>query len=150
MRLLLGVICLILSLFVGCKLSQKFTFKRKFYSDFKNFNERFISEVSFTQKTISQIINDNNSDFYLYLRNKINSNESLKINYLKKEEYELLTDYISNIGNSDKNTQMLYLNAVKSQIDNCFIKSKDDEKRYKTLYIKMSFLIGLIILVVLL
>lgn len=150
MRFLLGVICLILCLFVGYILSQKFSCKRMFYSDFKNFNERLITEVSFSQKTISQLIINNDSDFYNLVSNKISDREYVIPRYLKREEYEFLNDYFSNIGKSDKYTQMLYLNSVKNQIDNCFNKSKEDEKKYKTLYVKMGFLIGLIILVVLL
>lgn len=150
MRFLLGVICLILCLFVGYILSQKFSCKRMFYSDFKNFNERLITEVSFSQKTISQLIINNDNDFYNLVSNKISGREYVIPRYLKREEYEFLNDYFSNIGKSDKYTQMLYLNSVKNQIDNCFNKSKEDEKKYKTLYVKMGFLIGLIILVVLL
>ncbi len=150
MRLFLGVICLILCLFVGYVLSQKFSYKKRFYSDFKNFNERLTTEVSFTQKTIFQLINDNDTDFYKFIKNKISDGESVNPRYLKKEELEFLDDYISNVGKSDRYTQMLYLNSVKNQIENCFYKSKEDEKKYKSLYVKMGFLIGLIILVVLL
>ena len=153
MRLFLGIVLLLLSLFIGYCLSGKYYFRRIFYTDFYNFNTLFGQEIAFKQTTLVNLINNqsNNTDFYFLIKNKVltESNEFC-ITYLTAQEKNFVYEYLEKIGKFDKNTQLEYLKNVSGIILEKQQNSIIDEKKYKTLYIKLSFLIGLILLIVVL
>lgn len=153
MRLLLGIILLLFCMFVGYCLSNKYYFRRVFYSDFITFNTILTQEIAFKHTTIINIIKnqDKNTDFYCLLNKHINGEKvQIDSHYLTIDEKNFTYEYLDKIGRFDKNTQLEYLKNVNNMI---LDKQKDsilDEKKYKTLYIKLSFLIGLILLIIVL
>ncbi len=66
-----------------------------------------------------------------------------------KEVHKVL-EYFEKIGRFDKETQLEYLNNVNKIIIEKQQASSLDEKKYNALYIKLSFLIGLILLIIVL
>ena len=61
-----------------------------------------------------------------------------------------LNKYFKIIGSGDKDTQIEYLNAVSAQLSNKCVICEEEEKKYRSLYVKLGFLIGLIALIILL
>lgn len=152
MRFLLGIALLILSIFLGLKFAEKYTLKSKFYANFYQFNKLLKSEISFGQTTIMNIANSlkNNSDFVVCLNEYL---ENKKFNFDKKylslEEKDFFKIYLSNIGIHDKATQMDYIAGVDGRIEEYYSNAKNDEKKYKTLYIKLGLLFGLMLFIIL-
>ncbi len=153
MRLCLGIILLLFCLFIGYCLSNKYYFRRVFYSDFSSFNTLLSQEIAFKQTTITDIIKGQNksTDFYNLLKVYILGEKfEIDSSYLGVQEKNFVYEYLEKIGKFDKNTQLEYLKSVNSMIVDKQKSSILDEKKYKTLYIKLSFLIGLILLIIVL
>ncbi|MBE7081058.1 MAG: hypothetical protein E7372_00670 [Clostridiales bacterium] len=153
MRLFLGIILLLLCVFIGYCLSNKYYFRRVFYGDFLSFNTLFAQEIAFKQTTIINLIKNqkSNTDFYLLLNSNI-SGQDVKIDYkyLTNEEKQFVYEYLNKLGKFDKETQLDYIKGVNEIIKDKNESSILDEKRYKMLYLKVSFLIGLILLIIVL
>ena len=152
MKIFLGIILVCLSTFLAYVLSAKFSLRKQFYNDFFNFNNKLKQEISFGQTTIVSLINNENaSDFYCYLRKYLNNNTfDFDKTYLTNDEIEFYYNYIKTIGTGDKNSQIDFLDNVNTKVVERQRKSLDEEKKYKTLYIKLGFLFGLILFVLIL
>ena len=153
MKILLGLIAIIISTYVGYIASSKHVKKKKFYDSFNEFNKRLINEVAFSQKSLIDILNefDNQSDFYLiFSRFFYKQKFELNMNYLSNDDKIFIKTYLSNIGASDKKTQLNFLNEISVQIKKNYDITCENYKKYKTVYIKIGILIGLIIFIILL
>ncbi len=153
MRLFLGIVLLLFCLFVGFCLSGKYYYRRVFYTDFASFNIILIQETAFKQTTLTNIIKGQNkkTDFYILLSDYLLGGKIEKENtYLTIQEKDYVYEYLKNLGMVDKDTQLEYLKGVNNYIVEKQENSILDEKKYKLLYTKLSFLIGLILLIVVL
>ena len=153
MKIFLGVLVLILSTLIGYKLSEKYVLRKKFYTDFASFNEKLTREVSFLQTTILSLIKENEmvSDFSETLMVYIKEEKFIfSKKYLNEEEIEYFKKYLGVIGSVDRALQITFLNTVSYDLKGKLTVVADDEKKYKTLYLKLGFLTGLIALILLL
>lgn len=150
--MLIGVMGVIFCTIIGKILSEKYIKRKNFYCDFYNFNQKMKSEISFKQSSIKSIIEKlNNQTFRAYLNQTvILGDDDLSVSFLNNEENDFLKEYVNNIGIFDKDSQLLYLNSVDSQIKTLYKNSFDEEKKYRKLYVKLGFLFGLIFLVIVL
>ncbi len=155
MKILLGIIFLVICTYIGYFLSKKYTIRKDFYCDFYNFNKKLKNEIDFAQKSIKEIISPNinsKSIFYKGVCDSVLENRLPQIdkNIFSQEEIVFFNTYLESIGGSDKNTQIKFLETAGVKIDESKIKCKEEEKKYKSLYIKLGFLIGLIALIIIL
>ena len=74
----------------------------------------------------------------------------LNLKYLRKNDFEFIKSYCENVGVADADSQLKYLQSVDAQVVELFNQAKEEQEIYCKLYIKLGFLIGLIILVVIL
>ena len=152
MNLFIGCVFLIICTWFGYNFSLKYKNKRIFYENFAEFNQRFINAVSFSHETILELMEKEKGDdlFYSSLKDKFVNKKSKvrKIEYLCDTEYDFFCSYLNMIGNVDKETQLEYLNSVTDKVQAELSNSILDEKKYKTLYIKVGFLVGLMLFVV--
>ena len=152
MKIFLGILVIIFSTFIGYILSKKYTKLKSFYCNFDNFNKMLKTEIAFSQKTLKEIIdekysinNDFLNNFKLYLENK--ENFCLNINYLSSDEKAFLLEYFENIGKTEKGSQLEFLKKAEERLSTFYKNAIELDKKYKTLYIKLGFLIGLIIFI---
>ena len=152
MKIFLGILVIIFSTFIGYFLSKKYTKLKSFYCNFDNFNKMLKTEIAFSQKTLKEIIaekysinNDFLYSFKLYLENK--ENFCLNINYLSSDEKAFLLEYFENIGKTEKGSQLEFLKKAEERLSTFYKNAIELDKKYKTLYIKLGFLIGLIIFI---
>ena len=59
MNIIIGVFLIILGTFIGYKLSEKYTKRRKFFSDFFEFNQTLKTEITFSNNTVNNILTTN-------------------------------------------------------------------------------------------
>lgn len=153
MKIILGLCSLIICIFVGYFFSKKFSQRLDFFNAFNNFNKRFKNEVGYTKNSIINLIEEetNKNDFHNYLLSFLVS-EELKIEekYLNKDDVIFFNNYLKNLCTSDTEMQIKYLESIDRQIELKVKEANDNDKKYRTLYIKLGFLIGLIIFIVLL
>lgn len=152
MKIFIGVLLIIFSTILGYALSQKYTKIKKFYHSFDSFNKLLKTEIAFSQKTIKEIVNQkkvDNDDFLInfvaYLEDKEKFN--LKISYISSDERNFVIDYYENIGKTEKSSQLDFLKKTEESLSVYHKNAVDLEKKYKSLYIKLGFLIGLIIFI---
>ncbi len=151
MKLFIGFLLLIISTFLGYILSEKFNKRKIFYQRFQVFNNKLKNEIAFSKKTINELVlsldldNDFNKKLYAYIKE---NNTDEKINYIKNEEYEFFLNYLTSIGNGNVDSQLNFINNAEQEIKKYLSESIDNEKKYRILYIKIGFLIGLILLIV--
>lgn len=154
MRMILGIVVIVLCTCFGYILSLKYRKRCKYYTDFSDFNILLKKEVSFSQRTICELVDlkikDNESDFYLVLNNVISGNNSkIPLKYLSEGERNFFLSYCKNIGSLDKSSQLDYLEVVQRDVDDGKEKANKDEKKYCSLCVKLGFLIGLIFFIIL-
>ena len=147
MRLFFGIICCFICTVFGIVLSEKYAKRCKFFKDFSCFNKRLISEVSFGQKRLSEIIEDFSpeGDFKTSI-SKFSSDVVLP-EYLKADEKALFADYVNGVGKKDKETQLKELNELNVKLSGLSDLSEIELKKYRPLYIKLGFLTGIAILI---
>ncbi len=155
MNICIGLISIILCVFVGFRLSRKFLDKRLFYQAFYKFNADFKEEVSFKQTLLFDLVKNFEGEEGVFYENiyQFYFNEKFskkKIDFLSEEENEYFFNYLETLGRSDKQAQENFLLQSNSYISDKFNESISNEKKFKTLYIKIGFLIGLIIFIILL
>lgn len=154
MKLFLGIILLIICVFIGYIKSNKYYYRRVFYEDFLRFNDKLKQEVAFKQCTIKSILDSENidTDFIACVKNVfLNNNEfSFNQSYLTENEIRYYSDYLSKIGVGDKSLQINFLQSVNEEVGKIQNQCVSDEIKYKKLYIKLGFFIGLILLILVL
>ena len=153
MKLILGVLLLIISTFIGYIFSEKYKKRKNYYQNFRLFNSRLKNELIFTKKSILELIDLKEfDDFIINLNNYFNNVniEELSLPYLNNEEINFFYDYAKRIGSGDKDSQLQYVNEIDVEISKRFIDAEEKEKKYKALYVKIGFLIGLILLIIVL
>ncbi len=152
MKLLSAICALILCTLIGYILAQKFDKRYKFYSNFESFNKQVKNEVYFSQKTLIGILGclDLEEDFNKIAFEHFNSKKiAFNYRYLTKEDEKFLLSYFNALGDSDRETQINFINLNQNEISDRVKNCLEERKKYYQLYIKLGFLIGLIAFIVL-
>ena len=76
-----------------------------------------------------------------------NNNFEFNKSYINKDEIEYFYNYLKILGTGDKDSQIDFLDKIDINIIEKQKQSIIDENKYKQLYIKLGFLIGLIIFI---
>ena len=154
MRLITGIILLVVSTFLGFSYSGRYGERRKTFERLGSFNSRVKTEVVFSKGSLVSLVKntdcDNPATEYIrdFFLEKKESEDKLKI--FTKEEKDFFTDYVRRIGQGDKKSQMDYLEAAEAKINEYISAAEEADKKYRPLCIKLGFLFGLIILIILL
>ncbi len=154
-KIIIGVVLFFLSVLIGCEYVKKYIKKRVFFTEFNNFNDILIGEISYMKNTIPEIVKKNfidKSDFYkgLYMTFIKGDKDVLYPNYLTDKETNLYINYIKTIGRGNSIATSQYLNSVKNTISLYLNESIKMEEKNKPLCIKLSIIIGLIAIIALL
>lgn len=148
----------VITAFIGYLISAKYSSERDFWKTFVFTHKRIKNEVAFSQKPIPEILSVGNSEdksensdiFSLAVKNYINGEETpVKVKFLTAEQNEFFSDYLSNLGKTDKKSQLDFLNSAEERL--YYYEKKSDErcKRYRPLFVKLGFLFGLILFILL-
>ena len=159
-KFFVGIAIVAFTSFCGYLLAEKYRKRGLFFREFQEFNERFLSEISYYRRPIKQFLGKYayRGEFSMLVSeflSGIENNEifSLKIvenevfHFLKKEEKAIICDYFSMLGKGDSTAQKGYFSASKEQLVRLRKESQTEEKRYADLYVKLGFLFGLFILI---
>ena len=142
MRFALGIILLCFCTFVGYFFAGKYIDRKKFYNDFVNFNRVLKQEILFNKKTLIEILDEQKglSDFYFILENWfINKRINFEFNYLNDDDKKIIRSFLENLGTSDIDTQIDFINKTNEVVVVMFNQAIDLEKKYKTLYLWLLF-----------
>ena len=160
LKFLSGIAIIVFSTFCGYLLSKRYRRKKLFFQELKAFNERFLSEISYFRRPIREFVASFSyqGEFRIFLesffsmmgKDAINVWNILNLSnfsFLTEEEKGMVSDYFLMLGKGDSLSQKGYFSSMKEPLSKCYIESEKDCKRYGDLYVKIGFLCGLLILI---
>ncbi len=146
-------VCIVLFLtYLGYFFSGKYRHRKSFYIAWEQFHQNFLSEIGYTRRPLKEVIEKFKTDGYFSdFLTDYNKNHAWdgKIDFFNREENEFLSEYFSFLGKSDYLRQKEYFNATTKRIEELKEKSEVDAKKHTDLYVKLGFLLGLIIVILL-
>lgn len=139
---------------VGYLLAGKYKQRKKFFYELDFFNARMINEVSYTKMPLSAVIEKYpfSGDFGKLLEEKKKNGSvtgDFEIAYLSGDEKNFVRDYFLMVGRSDSGSQREYLNSARAETEKLRAESEKEYKRRFNLYVRLGFLFGLILAVLL-
>ncbi|MBE5746683.1 MAG: hypothetical protein E7352_00700 [Clostridiales bacterium] len=162
-KFIIGVALVAFTSFCGYFLARKYRQRKLFFKQFQEFNERFLSEIAYYRRPIREFASKYTykgefdmllKDFFTTLENRaIMQAEFLDLpvySFLKSEEKRIVEDYFLMLGKGDSASQKGYFSSVKESLARLQKESEETCKRYGDLYIKIGFLCGLLILILIL
>ncbi len=154
MKIFFGISSIALCVFFAYKFSNKYTIRKNFYNSFCEFNKKLKDEVAFSQTSIIKLIKSfsEQKQFYAYIQKYFleNIKPSLDGKIFSNDERDYFVNYLSGIGNLDRDTQISGLVNADKYLSEKVSLALEEEKKYKSLYIKLGFLLGLLIFVIIL
>lgn len=124
---------------IGTFLSAGKKKRMQIFSELYEFNEQLILTLKFTRASIEKI-----AEPYKYVPDILEGKE-----LLAGDDEQFLQNYIQNLGKTDALSQIDYLNERKSFLKKYKDDSFADYKKYSSLYVKIFFLIGVMVAVLL-
>lgn len=158
-KFFIGIAIVLFATFCGRLLSKKYKRRERFLKQFREFNERFLSEISYYRRPIGEFISCYSyqgefekllKNFYQMLKEKEDFSCFLsdeEYDFLKKEEIQMVENYFFMIGKSDSISQKGYFSSAKDSLEKLQMDAEKDAKRYVELYTKLGFLCGLLVLI---
>ncbi len=162
LKLLIGLAVVAFCGFLGYFLSKKYRKRKEFFLQFSQFNERFLTEISYSKRPITKFLTaypyKGEFDvlleaFYqsLYLDRAGGRQVFLfgkqELPFLSADELTFTQDYFNNLGKGDSDAQKKYFSAAQLQLCAWKEKGVQDGKKYGDLYIKLGLLAGLAALI---
>ena len=135
--ILLAVVALTNSL--GIFLSANKKKRMSVFSELYEFNEQLILTLKFSRSSMDKI-----AEPFKYMPKILNGE-----NVLSGNDGKIVNDYLENLGKTDALSQIDYLSERKSVLKKYKEDSFSDYKKYSSLYVKIFFLIGVMVAVLL-
>ena len=160
-KFFLGIAIVGFTTFCGYLLSKKYRKRKTFFTEFYQFNEHFLTEITYYRRPIIDWIDEKTykGDFsfliHEYARRVTGQmliygmvTEDTSYAFLKAEEKTATETYFSTLGKGDTLSQKNYFSAEREHLLSLRKTAEDEAKKYGDLYIKIGFLFGLFILII--
>ncbi len=160
LKFLSGIAIIAFTTFCGYLLAKKYRQRRLFFTQFQQFNERFLNEIAYYRRPIKQFIANfvYQGEFNRLLETFYAKTEegslreyglfgAVDYSFLNQEEKRVVEDYFLMLGKGDSASQKGYFSSVKDTLSKLQAEAEATSKRYGDLYIKLGFLCGLLILI---
>ena len=137
---------------LGYLISGKYRARKKFYTQFCAFNERYLNELTFTRKPLSSFLKEfeYTGDFGKTIEAAEKREGEIKYSYLKKKEKKTVADYFQMLGKGDSASQKNFFAAQKAKLEEKRTDSEKQAKARSELYLKLGLLLGLAIVILIL
>ena len=161
-KFLVGLAIVAFTSFFGYALAKKYRVRKLFFSQFYEFNDRFLSEVNYFKRPIAEVCKrfSYRGEFDLLLAGFLKKREEYgekignfsgldlrEFPFLTEDEQSFIGDYFLTIGRSDTHSQKAYFGAAKEKLAEWQKSSEENCKKYGDLYLKLGFLCGLAVLI---
>lgn len=146
----LAAIIVLFCTFLGFFASQKYRDRRSFFSDLYSFNQKYLAELKFSRKPLSELLGDTEpkGDFFLALKEFLGARKvNLCKSYLTKEEKDFVLEYLQMLGRGDSHSQSGYFSAQDAALFKWKEESMKNAKNYTDLYLKLGLLGGLAVVI---
>lgn len=159
LKFFVGIIIVAFCTFCGRLLSKKYRQRKLFFHELKEFNERFLSEISYYRRPIQEFVASYSyqGDFGQLIHDSFSAIEEgtqkenvlkalHKYDFLTEEEKQELQEYFLMLGRGDSSSQKAYFSSRKERLTAWTQGADTAAKQYGDLYIKLGFLCGLFVL----
>jgi hypothetical protein len=136
-KILISLIVIALCSLIGVLMGAEIKKKCAIYVELADFNDKLIMNLKFARKSIKEIIVD-----FPNLSKYINSSAHIE------DGDALITDYFNSLGNSDSASQVDYLTEKSLEIKKERDVRLEKKAKYVPLYLKISVMIGVLIVVI--
>ena len=133
----MAIVCLTTAL--GVLFSANKKKRMQVFAELYEFNEQLLLNLKFSKAPLAKV-----AEPYKHIPAVIRGE-----NVLSGKDVETLSEYIVNLGKSDAQSQVDYLNGRKAQLSKLKEESAADYKRYSSLYLKVFFMVGVLMAVLL-
>ena len=130
---------MVLTTLIGTFLSANKKKRMQIFSELYEFNEQLLLTLKFTRSSIDKI-----AEPFKFIPEILEG----KV-LISGDEGQFLKDYVQNLGKTDALSQVDYLNERKLLLKKYKDDSFADYKKYSSLYVKIFFLIGVMVAVLL-
>ncbi len=124
---------------VGVFLSAKKKRRMQIFAELYEFNEQLLLNLKFSRQSIDKIAQN-----FKYIPDLL-SGKILP----EGKDGTVISEYVFNLGKSDALSQIDYLNERKAVLVKYRDESSDEYKKYSSLYVKIFFLLGVLMAVLL-
>ena len=160
LKFLLGVFIVAFGSACGYFFAKKYRQRKAFFQQLKEFNERYLSEISYYRRPIKAFASSYAYKgefarllymFFTYLEagqaRGFEVDFKTEFPFLRQDERQVVADYFFMLGRGDSTSQKGYFSGVKEGLTKLYNVAVEDCKKYGDLYIKLGFLCGLFILI---
>ena len=117
------------------------------------FLNKYLLNLTFRQDTISNVIDlfrkSINGDFSRFIT-RVNGGQFCEYDYLSETELSDVVSYISSLGTADEITEQLKVKEIMLDITERCEQAKRVKEKYVGLYVKISLLLGVLLVILLL
>ncbi len=158
-KFLLGIAIVAFGSYCGYILSGKYRKRKLFFVQLKEFNERFLSEVSYYRRPLREFCSqyDYKGEFQNFLAKYFEEIDEIShseknidfsgCEFLAQEDKNVISDYLKMLGKGDSSSQKAYFSASKDRLSKLCLEAEQAYKKYGDLYVKLGFLCGLLLLI---
>ena len=111
------------------------------------------TELAFSKNSIINIIKKLPDDIFKNSANWFFESGQGDVPIFKNctdEEKDFVKNYFDTIGKSDSLTQIKFIESCQNVLDEKVLDAETNEKKYKSLYVKLGFFFGLLIFIIVL
>lgn len=162
-KFIAGIAIVAFTTFCGYFLAGKYRKRKLFFKELQAFNERFLSEIAYYRRPVREFVSKYayKGEFDELLREYFARQQtregadtgllgSPRYAFLRAEEKRVVEDYFLMLGKGDSASQKGYFSSVKETLAKLQKETETACKQYGDLYIKLGFLCGLLILILML
>ena len=159
-KFFLGIAIVAFTTLCGRLFAKKYRKRRAFFNQLREFNERFLNEISYYRRPIKAFASSYTYKgdfarllhmFFAYLEagqaRGFEVDFKSEFPFLRQDERQVVADYFFMLGRGDSGSQKGYFSGVKEGLTKLYNVAVEDCKKYGDLYIKLGFLCGLFILI---
>ena len=143
------VLCILIITFctlMGYFAAGKYRARKRFYTQFFTFNERYLNELGYTRRPLSAFLQESayTGDFGKSVAAFMKNRETkFTFSWLSGEERAECSDYFSMLGKGDTFSQKSYFTSRQSMIAEKKATCEREAKKRSDLYLKLGLLAGL-------
>ena len=145
-KLILSVLIIAFCTLLGYVAASKYRSRKQFYAQFQVFNERYLTELSYSRRPLSAMLKEfgGGGDFEKLLK-KFSETRTpeCKFSYLTKEERSETGEYLTMLGRGDSHSQHEFFASKKGMLSEKKAESELEAKKRGDLYLKLGLLAGL-------
>lgn len=145
-KFFLGLAFVLLCALIGVKITEKKRFVLKFFEALKEFNAEFAIDISLYSTSVYdklKILNSKTSGVIEgYERIFDGEHYICKDKRLNSEQREFVSDYVNSLGRYDGEGQREFFVNAEKKIDLFLEKSRNTERKYSALALKLAICLG--------